>query len=126
MCSHCGECFCFGVAKLDRVLFVVFLFWLVCSLVLGLIIFVFVSIVLVLSVIGEGIFLVYDVMSCMLCFLACIPAVFFIVVLHLNGWVSCSCLFCYDVISYFHLSPFVAVVGVGGIAAIAMVLLMIL
>ncbi len=54
MCSHCGECFCFGVAKLARVLFVVFLFWLVCSLVLGLILFVFVSIVVVFSVIGGG------------------------------------------------------------------------
>ncbi len=53
MCSHCGECFRFGVAKLARVL----LFWLVCLLVLGLILFVFALMVVVCNVIGGSLHL---------------------------------------------------------------------
>ncbi len=65
--------------------------------------------------------------------MTCIPVVFFIVVLHLGGQVSYSCLLHFGVIWYLHPSPFVDVMGVGGvgaaatvIAAIAMVFLMIL
>ncbi len=59
----------------------------------------------------------YDVMSCMRCLMTCVPVVFFIVVLHLSGWVSCSCLLCFGVIWEFHPSLFVAIVGVGGVSA---------
>jgi hypothetical protein len=81
MCSHCGECFCFSVAKLARIL----LFWLVCPLVLGLILFVFVPMVVVSNVIGGGFVLVYDAMGCIHRLMICIPMVFFIVVFQLSG-----------------------------------------
>jgi hypothetical protein len=55
MRSHCGECFRLGVAKLARFL----LFWLVCSLVLGLVLFLFVlMMVAASSSIGCGFILV--------------------------------------------------------------------
>jgi hypothetical protein len=60
MCIHCGECFCFGAAKLARVL----LSCLVCFLVLGLVLFFFVLVVVaVFSSIGGGFLLMCDVIS---------------------------------------------------------------
>ena len=60
MRSHCGECFCFGFAKLARVL----LSCLVCFLVLGLVPFFFgLVMVVVFCLIGGGFLLVCKVIS---------------------------------------------------------------
>ena len=87
MCSHCGECFRFGVAKLARVL----LFWLVCPLVLGLISFVLVTMVVVFKLIGGGFVLVYNAMSCICCLMTCIPVVFISVVDSVQLFVTFWC-----------------------------------
>jgi hypothetical protein len=129
MCSHCGECFCFGVAKLARVL----LSWLVCPLMLGLIIFFLVRMVVVFKLIGRWLCLgvqrneLYslfdDLHPCSLVY-HCFP----------SQWlIQCSCLSRFGVIWCFHPSPYVVFAGAGSagaattiIAAIAMVFLKIL
>jgi hypothetical protein len=82
MCSHCGECFCFGVAKLARVL----LFYLVCFLVLGLVLFFFVLVmVAVCSLFGGGFLLVWDIMSSICCLITCNLEGFSLVFFHFSG-----------------------------------------
>ncbi len=68
MCSHCGECYCFGVTMLAWVL----LFQLLFSLVLGLILMFFALVmVAVSSPIGGGFVLVCNVMSFVCCLITC-------------------------------------------------------
>jgi hypothetical protein len=80
--SHCGECFCFGVAKLAWVL----LFWLACSLVLGLVLLFFALVmVAVSSPIVGGFVLVCDVMSSICRLITCDLEGFSLVFFHFRG-----------------------------------------
>ncbi len=94
MSSHCSECFCFGVAKLARVL----LFCLVCFLVLGLVLFFFILVMeAVSSSIGGGFLLVCNVMSSICRLITCNLEGFSLVLFHFSGLFDCSCLLRFSV-----------------------------
>ncbi len=91
MRSHCGECFCFGIAKLARVL----VFCLACFLVLVFVLFFsLLFMVAVCGLIEVGFLLLCNVMSfichLIICDLEGISPTF----VHLGGSVDCSCLSC--------------------------------
>ncbi len=87
MHSHCGECFCFGIANLARVL----LFCLVCFLVLGLVLLFFLlSMVVVCSSIGGGFLLVCEVMSFIRCLISCDLECLSPGFIHLSGRIDCG------------------------------------
>ena len=92
--SHCGECFRFGIAKLDRVL----LFCLVCFLVLGLVLLFFLLfMVVVCSSIGGGFLLVCDVMSFICRLITCDLEGLSPAFIHLSGRIDCGRLLCFCV-----------------------------